>query len=67
MVRNIVGSLIFVGNGNQPPGWMKEILEGRDRSRAAPTFMPDGLYLGKIDYDEKWGLPQEQFIALPWD
>jgi tRNA pseudouridine38-40 synthase len=66
MVRNIVGSLIVVGNGNQPPEWMKDILEGRDRSRAAPTFMPDGLYLGKIDYDEKWGLPQEQFITLPW-
>jgi tRNA pseudouridine38-40 synthase len=66
MVRNIVGSLVFVGNGNQRPEWLKDILEGRDRSRAAPTFMPDGLYLGKIDYDEKWGLPQERFIALPW-
>jgi tRNA pseudouridine38-40 synthase len=61
MVRNIVGSLIFVGNGNQEPEWIRKILEGRDRSRAAPTFMPDGLYLGKIEYDEKWGLPQEYF------
>jgi tRNA pseudouridine38-40 synthase len=57
MVRNIIGSLIVVGNGNQPPEWVKEVLEGRDRSRAAPTFMPDGLYLGKIDYDKKWELP----------
>ncbi len=59
MVRNIVGTLIVVGNGNQPPQWVKEILEGKDRSRAAPTFMPDGLYLAKIAYDPKWGLPQE--------
>lgn len=59
MVRNIVGSLIVIGNGNQPPQWLQEILESRDRSRAAPTFMPDGLYLAKIAYDAKWQLPQE--------
>jgi tRNA pseudouridine38-40 synthase len=65
MVRNIVGSLIVAGNGNQPAEWLKQVLDGRDRSLAAPTFMPDGLYLGKIDYDGKWGLPQENFVALP--
>ena len=65
MVRNIVGSLIVIGNGNQPPGWMKEILESRDRSRAAPTFMPDGLYLAKIAYDAKWQLPQEAVNLFP--
>jgi tRNA pseudouridine38-40 synthase len=59
MVRNIVGSLIAVGNGSRPPEWLKELLDARDRSRAAPTFMPDGLYLARIDYDPKWGLPQE--------
>lgn len=66
MVRNIVGSLIVVGNGNQPPQWVKEILESRDRSRAAPTFMPDGLYLARIAYDPKWRLPQESANLLPW-
>jgi len=66
MVRNIVGSLIMVGNGNQPPHWLKTVLAGRDRSRAAPTFMPDGLYLAKIDYDPKWGLPQDSSYPLPW-
>ncbi|HEY0845730.1 MAG TPA: tRNA pseudouridine(38-40) synthase TruA [Noviherbaspirillum sp.] len=66
MVRNIVGSLIVVGNGNQPPDWLKDILESRDRSRAAPTFMPDGLYLAKITYDAKWRLPQEESIFFPW-
>lgn len=65
MVRNIVGSLIVVGTGNQPPQWLNEILESRDRSRAAPTFMPDGLYLARIAYDPKWGLPQEPLQA-PW-
>jgi tRNA pseudouridine38-40 synthase len=55
MVRNIVGSLIYVGNGRKEPR-----LDGRGAGRArrdaaAPTFMPDGLYLAKIDYDPKWG------------
>jgi tRNA pseudouridine38-40 synthase len=66
MVRNIVGSLILVGNGNQPPEWIKSVLEGRNRSCAAPTFMPDGLYLAKIDYGPKWRLPQETVNPLPW-
>ena len=57
MVRNIVGSLVQVGNANQPPAWIEKILIGRDRSLAAPTFAPDGLYLAKIDYDSRWDLP----------
>jgi tRNA pseudouridine38-40 synthase len=60
MVRNIVGSLIFVGTGSREDVWMKEILEARDRARAAPTFMPDGLYLAKVDYDPAWGLPDNE-------
>jgi tRNA pseudouridine38-40 synthase len=66
MVRNIVGSLILTGNGNQPPQWIRQILEQRNRSLAAPTFMPDGLYLAKIDYDPKWRLPQQSDSAVPW-
>ncbi len=64
MVRNIVGSLIVVGTGNQSPEWLKSVLDGKDRSRAAPTFMPDGLYLARIDYDPKWKLPHEPLFPL---
>lgn len=66
MVRNLIGCLIYVGQGRHPPSWMREVLEGRDRTDAAPTFMPDGLYLAKIDYDPKWGLPHEATSPLPW-
>jgi tRNA pseudouridine38-40 synthase len=66
MVRNIVGALIYVGQGRNSPEWMAEVLASCDRDMAAPTFMPDGLYLAKIDYDPKWGLPQEEVPALPW-
>ena len=58
MVRNIVGCLVYVGKGKHPPQWMQEVLQGRERSQAAPTFAPDGLYLRRIAYDAKWGLPQ---------
>jgi len=66
MVRNLVGSLVYVGTGRQPPQWLGELLAARDRHEAAPTFMPDGLYLAKIDYDPKWQLPLETTSPLPW-
>lgn len=60
MVRNIIGCLVYVGNGKHPPVWIKEVLEARQRSAAAPTFAPDGLYLRWIKYDAKFNLPQTQ-------
>ena len=65
MVRNIVGSLIQVGSGNRPAGWIAELLAARDRELAAPTFSPDGLYLAKVDYDARWQLPAQQ-DSLPF-
>lgn len=56
MVRNIVGALIFVGLKKKAPEWIFSLIESCDRSLSAPTFMPDGLYLAKIDYDKKWNL-----------
>src|SRR5574340_9090 len=60
MVRNIVGCLVYVGKGKHSPDWLAEVLGSRERSLAAPTFAPDGLYLRRIKYEAKWGLPQEQ-------
>jgi tRNA pseudouridine38-40 synthase len=57
MVRNVVGALVHVGKGEQPPSWVGEVLASRDRRRAAPTFGPQGLYLEGIEYDARWGLP----------
>ena len=58
MVRNIVGTLVYVGKGKHPAEWVKELLASKERSRAAPTFGPEGLYLEKVDYEARWGLPQ---------
>jgi tRNA pseudouridine38-40 synthase len=57
MVRNIVGSLVYVGTDARSPEWMREVLEARDRSVAAPTFYASGLYLTGVEYPEKFGLP----------
>ena len=66
MIRNIVGALVYVGAGKQAPVWMAELLAGRDRTRAAPTFAPDGLYFTGVDYDVKWALPPSRRpVSLP--
>jgi len=66
MIRNIVGSLVHVGAGKQPPQWIAELLAARDRTRAAPTFEPDGLYFTGADYDPRWALPPtRRRVSLP--
>lgn len=57
MIRNIVGSLVYVGKGKHPPAWIAELVLARDRQRAAPTFPAEGLYLFKVRYDARWNLP----------
>jgi tRNA pseudouridine38-40 synthase len=56
MVRNIVGALVYVGKGAQPPEWLRGLLAGRDRGCAAPTFGPEGLYLTDVRYPGRWQL-----------
>jgi tRNA pseudouridine38-40 synthase len=58
MIRNIMGCLLVIGQGQQAPEWMGHVLAARDRDAAAPTFSPDGLYfLGPV-YDAAWHLPR---------
>ena len=57
MIRNLVGSLVYVGKGKHEPEWLAQVLASRDRSRAAPTFEAAGLYLASITYDIGWGVP----------
>lgn len=65
MIRNIMGCLIYVGQGRQRSEWMLEVLQARDRRVAAPTFSPAGLYfLGPV-YEEQWGLPSGT-AAFDW-
>jgi len=56
MVRNLVGTLVYVGKGKHEPEWAADVLAGRDRSKAAPTFDAAGLYLTRVDYAASCGL-----------
>jgi len=56
MVRNLMGALLQVGQGRKPVAWMADLLAARDRTKGAPTFMPDGLYLAAIEYPEHFTL-----------
>lgn len=57
MVRNLVGTLVYVGLGRQKPAWAAEVLATRDRAMAAPTFPAAGLYLTHVEYDAAFGFP----------
>ena len=51
MVRNIVGTLVEIGRGRRPVEWMREVLDGRDRTLAGPTAPAQGLVLVAVEYD----------------
>lgn len=66
MVRNIVGSLIVIGQGEQPVEWLAQLLAGRDRTKAAATAKPNGLYLVDVTYPEQFALPRWPWGPLFW-
>jgi tRNA pseudouridine38-40 synthase len=59
MVRNMVGTLVQVGRGKQPPGWVGEVLASRDRGRGGQTAPPQGLTLVEVFYGSgpRGGIP----------
>jgi tRNA pseudouridine38-40 synthase len=56
MVRNLVGALVWVGLGRRDPDWIPELLASRDRTRAAPTFAAQGLYLSGVEYPPRYAI-----------
>lgn len=51
-VRNMVGTLLKIGNGRMPVEQIARILAEKDRQLAGPTAAPNGLYLKEVCYDE---------------
>jgi tRNA pseudouridine38-40 synthase len=62
MVRNIMGSLMVVGRGEQDIDWMREVLHGRDRNLAGVTAPAAGLYLVNVEYPEVFGMPDSGWL-----
>jgi tRNA pseudouridine38-40 synthase len=52
MVRNIVGTLVDVGNGKRAEDSVAKVLEGRNRTKAGPTAPPHGLCLVRVMYED---------------
>jgi len=58
MVRNIAGSLIVIGRGEHDRQWLQQVLNGKDRRRAAKTAAAGGLYFVQAHYPAQFQLPQ---------
>lgn len=66
MVRNIVGSLLTVGNGLNSVQWFKDMFDAKDRNQAGPTAKPYGLYLVDVTYPNDFNLPKRDCIGPIW-
>lgn len=64
MVRNIVGTLLLVGQGKFSPEWISNVLSSRDRREAGAMAPPQGLYLLNVAYPEHFNLPT--LSNQPW-
>jgi tRNA pseudouridine38-40 synthase len=49
-VRNLVGTLVPVGQGRRGPEWPRLVLDGRDRTRAGQTAPAEGLTFAFVRY-----------------
>lgn len=68
MVRNIAGVLIEIGANRQAISWTQHLLEVKDRTQAALTAPPEGLYLASVFYPKEYGIAAHPlFKKLPSD
>ncbi|QJC33973.1 tRNA pseudouridine(38-40) synthase TruA [Enterobacteriaceae endosymbiont of Donacia cinerea] len=57
MVRNIVGSLLEIGIGNKKEDWLLKLIKMKDRTKAAATVKPNGLFLVEVEYPKYFHIP----------
>ena len=56
MVRNLAGTLVWLGTGRLSPEQFTAILAAKDRKQAGPTAPPCGLFLEKVHYEDFPGI-----------
>jgi tRNA pseudouridine38-40 synthase len=59
MVRNITGTLVAIGRGDEAPGWAADILQSRDRKKGGIAAPPHGLTLVSVAYPDEFDLPAD--------
>ncbi len=59
MIRNLAGTLIEIGKGNQPVSWMTEVLQSKDRRQAGMTAAPNGLRFMGVKYPAHFNIPEQ--------
>jgi tRNA pseudouridine38-40 synthase len=53
----MIATIIHIAKGSESIEYIEELLSKKSRKYAPPTFMPNGLYLTNIKYDDKWKFP----------
>ena len=59
MVRNITGTLVAIGTGDESVESMTEILQSRDRKQGGIAAPPHGLTLVNVEYPGEFQLPKK--------
>jgi len=57
MVRNITGTLVAIGRGEQAPGWARQVLDSADRRAGGVAAPAHGLTLLEVRYPDRYGVP----------
>ena len=56
MVRNVMGTLVAIGRGDEPDDWAATVLESRDRKKGGMAAPPHGLTLVNVKYPPEFDL-----------
>jgi tRNA pseudouridine38-40 synthase len=59
MVRNIAGTLVAIGRGDEEPGWVARVLASRDRKAGGVAAPAHGLTFMRVRYPPAFGVPPE--------
>ena len=58
MVRNVTGTLVAIGRGEQAPAWAQSVLQGCDRRKGGIAAPAHGLTLIDVQYPDTFNVPQ---------
>lgn len=50
MVRSLIGTMVYIGEGRFPTNWAREVLEKRERPSDSLVFPAKGLTFSGVDY-----------------